>query len=127
MTATPQPLLWWTAILLAVVAIDVTAYLAAAGRAQGAADAAALAAVVAQDVATPTPARTAADGVAAANGGRLEDCRCRHGTGRAVVVVSVEVPGLVVPRLVGAGRVTASAEAQLTRPAAHPVRSERTR
>lgn len=112
--ATPQPLLWWLAVLVAVAAIDVGAYLAAAGRAQGAADAAALAAVATEDVVRP--GGPAAHAVAEANGARLDTCTCLPAAGRAQVTVSVEVPGVVVPHLVGDRRITASAAAQLVAP-----------
>ena len=102
------PLVLWTAVLAAVVVIDLAAYLVAAARAQGAADSAALAAV-AEDVRSP---REAAGRVAEALGGSLDRCDCPSGRGRAEVEVSVPVPGLVVPAL-GATRVTATARAEL--------------
>lgn len=97
-------------LLLGILLLDVAAYLAAAGRAQNAADAAALAAV--------TPARpslgpaAAATSVADANGARLERCRCRPED--AEVEVSVPVTGLVVPGVAGVDRLHATAEATLT-------------
>jgi hypothetical protein len=102
------PLLLWTAVLAAVVVMDLGGYLVAAARAQSAADAAALAAV-APDVRSP---HAAAGRVLDALGGSLERCECRSGSGRVEVTVSVPVPGLVVPRL-GASRVTATARAEL--------------
>lgn len=99
------PLLVWMTTVAAIVIVDVGAYLVAASRAQHLADAAALAAV-SGDVRGP---RGAAARVAAAGAGSLESCDCI--AGRPVeVVVSVEVPGLVIPSL-GAGRVAASARA----------------
>jgi len=105
------PLALWTAVVATVVVLDLTAYLVAAARAQQLADAAALAAVSA-DVRGP---RAAATHLAEAGGGFLIVCDCSE-TGRAEVVVGVEVPGLVVPTL-GAGRVEARAAARLVRPA----------
>lgn len=99
------PLLVWITTLAAIVIVDVGAYLVAASRAQHLADAAALAAV-SGDVRGP---RGAAARVAAAGAGSLESCDCI--AGRPVeVVVSVAVPGLVIPNL-GARRVAASARA----------------
>lgn len=106
--APPAILLVWVGLLLAITVVDVGGYLVAAGRAQSAADAAALAAVAA-DLSGDDPA-TAARMVAEANDARLEDCAC--GSRRARVAVSVEVPGGFVPRLVGARRVRAEAEAE---------------
>jgi hypothetical protein len=105
------PLVLWTAVLAAVVILDLSGYLVAAARAQALADASALAAV-ADDV---RGARAAAERVAEAGGGSLEHCDCPAGAGRAQVVVSVAVPGLVVPSL-GATRVEATASAELVPP-----------
>jgi hypothetical protein len=101
--------LLWFATLLGIAIVDVGAYLVAAARAQAAADAAALAAV-APDA---RPAREA-ERVAAASGAVLEACRCRSNDAFASGEVSVEVPGLVIPRL-GAARVSARADAELVR------------
>jgi hypothetical protein len=105
------PLVLWTAVLAAVVILDLSGYLVAASRAQTLADAAALAAV-ADDVRGP---RAAATRVVEAGGGSLDRCDCPAGAGRAQVVVSVTVPGLVVPTL-GASRVAATASAELVPP-----------
>ena len=105
------PLLVWLAAVAAVVVLDLGAFLVAAARAQALADAAALAAV-AVDVRSP---HVAAGRVATALGGSLDACDCAPERGRAEVVVSVPVPGLVVPRL-GAGRVAATARAALVVP-----------
>jgi hypothetical protein len=105
------PLVLWTAVLSAVVILDLSGYLVAAARAQTLADAAALAAV-ADDV---RGARAAAARVVEAGGGSLDHCGCPDGSGRAQVVVSVPVPGLVIPSL-GASRVEATAAAELVRP-----------
>jgi hypothetical protein len=110
------PLLLWVVTLATVALIDVTAYLVAAARAQSLADAAALAAV---SVDATVPARGSPLGrartVVAAGDGLLERCGCVQGTGHAETVVSVAVPGLVLPRL-GAGRVEATARAVLAPP-----------
>jgi hypothetical protein len=98
----------WTTVVATVVVVDLTAYLVAAARAQQLADAAALAAVT-PDVRGP---RVAATDLAEAGGGSLVACDCPDGAGHAEVVVSVPVPGLLVPTL-GAGRVEASAGAEL--------------
>jgi hypothetical protein len=103
------PIALWTAVVATVVVLDLTAYLVAAARAQQLADSAALAAV-SGDVRGP---RAAATDLAEAGGGFLVACACSD-TGRAEVVVAVPVPGLVVPTL-GAGRVEATASAQLVR------------
>ena len=110
------PMLGWIATLVAVVAIDVTAYLVAASRAQSLADAAALAAVVA-DIpgAGPRTPTAEADRIVRAGAGTLETCVCRRGAEHARVTVSVPVPGLVLPSL-GATRVTAEAQAVLAPP-----------
>lgn len=101
------------ACTLAILVVDVAAYLGAAGRAQGAADAAALAAVT--ETAVAPGGAAAARRLAVANGARLESCRCpRHGPS-AVVTVSVAVEGrLVGGGRVGATRVTATATATRT-------------
>jgi hypothetical protein len=107
------PLVVWTTVIATVVVMDLTAYLVAASRAQQIADSAALAAV-SGDVRGP---RAVAADLAVAGGGSLVACDCPDGAGRAEVVVSVPVPGLVVPRF-GAGRVEASASAGLIWPGA---------
>jgi Flp pilus assembly protein TadG len=101
------PLLVWITTVAAIVIVDVAAYLVAASRAQHLADAAALAAV-SGDVRGP---RGAAARVVEAGAGSLERCDCVAGR-PAEVVVSVAVPGLVIPSL-GARRVAASARADL--------------
>lgn len=110
------PLLLWVASLVAVVTIDIGAYLVAASRAQALADAAALAAVsadvVGADAGTPVGE---ADRVTHAGDGWLETCECRRGSERASVTVSVRVPGLIIPTL-GASRVSADASAVLAPP-----------
>lgn len=109
-------MLLWVAVLVAVVAIDLTAYLVAAVRAQSLADAAALAAVAPDIPGTSTRGPVAeAERVALAGSGQLEVCDCRRGSERARVAVSVEVPGLVIPSL-GAGRVVARSQAVLAPP-----------
>jgi len=110
MSTLALPLSIWVAIVATVVLIDLTGYLVAAARAQQLADAAALAAV-SEDVRGPRGAATA---LVEALGGSLVACDCDR-AGPAEVVVGVPVPGLVVPR-VGAGRVEATARAQLRRP-----------
>jgi Flp pilus assembly protein TadG len=105
------PLVLWTTLLAGVVMLDLSAYLVAAARAQQVADSAALAAV--SDGARRP--REAAERVASAGAGSLTSCDCSEGTGRATVTVSVEVPGLLIPR-VGASRVNATATAALTGP-----------
>lgn len=106
------PITLWVAIVASIALLDVGAYLVAASRAQALADAAALAAVGADAGGSP---RTEARRVADAGHGGLERCDCAAGTGRATVEVSVEVAGLVIPRL-GATRVTATASAALVPP-----------
>jgi hypothetical protein len=110
------PILIWVATLIAVVAIDVGAYLVAGSRAQSLADAAALAAV-ASDIpgARGSTAMAEAERIVAAGDGLLEACVCRRGSEHAQVTVSVVVPGLVIPSL-GAGRVAADAQAMLAPP-----------
>jgi hypothetical protein len=110
------PMLIWVATLVAVVAIDVAAYLVAATRAQALADAAALAAV-ASDIpgARGRTAAAEAERIVAAGDGLLEVCVCRRGSEHAEVTVSVAVPGLVISSL-GAGRVAAEAQAMLAPP-----------
>ena len=110
------PMLVWLATLAAVALIDLGAYLVAAARAQALADAAALAAVSSEVTAVASRGpRGDAERVVAAGAGELESCDCRAGSRRASVAVSVEVPGLVIPRL-GAGRVRADATAVLAPP-----------
>jgi hypothetical protein len=104
------PLMLWVAVVAGVVLIDLSGYLVAASRAQQLADSAALAAV-SGDVRGP---RAAATDVVEPLGGSLIACDCDR-TGHAEVVVGVAVPGLIVPR-VGAGRVEATARAELARP-----------
>lgn len=104
------PMLVWLATLVALFAIDLGAYLVAASRAQALADSAVLAAVATGVDGSGRSPSAAAARVVAAGGGRLERCDC--GNGRSGVVVSVPVPGLIVPRL-GAGRVSARSEARL--------------
>lgn len=104
------PMLVWLATLVALFAIDLGAYLVAASRAQALADAAVLAAVGAGVEGSGRSPSASAARVVAAGGGRLERCDC-GGSGSGVVV-SVPVPGLIVPRL-GAGRVSARSEARL--------------
>jgi hypothetical protein len=110
MSGLTLPLVLWTAVVAAIVLIDLTAYLVAASRAQQLADAAALAAV-SLDVRGP---RAAAEELAHAGGGSLIACDCDR-SGRAEVIVGVAVRGLVIPR-VGAGRVDATASAALMYP-----------
>jgi hypothetical protein len=107
------PMVLWVTTLIAIVIIDISAYLVAASRAQALADAAALAAVTA-DVpvqAARTPVAEA-DRVVQAGGGWLEACTCQPGLEQAAVEVSMPVPGLVIPTL-GARRVVAEASAVL--------------
>ncbi len=126
------PLVLWTAMLIFVVMIDIGAYLVAASRAQAAADAAALAAVSADAPAAARSPSQEAERVVRAADARLEGCACVAGAKRSQVTVSVDVAGLVIPSL-GAGRVSATAEAVLlppdplpTQPTANPrVRWER--
>lgn len=104
-------------LVLLVVILDIGAYLAAAARAQAAADGAALAAVSLSDprgrqAGSP---RAAAERVAVANQGRLERCDCRPGTRHVKVAVSTEVRAVVITRY-AARRVTAHAEARLVAP-----------
>jgi hypothetical protein len=110
MSGLTLPILVWTTLVATVVVVDITGYLVAAARAQQLADATALAAV-SPDVRGP---RAVAAELARAGGGLLEACDCPDGAGRAEVVVSVAVPGMMVPAL-GAGRVEASARAELLR------------
>jgi Flp pilus assembly protein TadG len=111
------PMVLWIATLLAIVTIDLGAYLVAAARAQALADAAALAAVSADivDRRGPGAPRAEAERVVRAGHGRLEHCACLSGSEVASTAVSVTVPGLVIPRL-GAARVTAEASAVLAPP-----------
>lgn len=110
------PLLLWVVALVAVLTIDLGAYLVAASRAQSLADATALAAVAPE--APTTAARTPiaeADRVAVAGRGQLVHCDCEPGSRRVEVTVSVAVPGLMLPSL-GAARVAADAAAELAPP-----------
>ena len=110
------PMLLWVGTLAAIAVIDLGAYLTAAARAQTLADAVALAAVSADiDGARAVSPIREADRVAVAGGGQLEACVCGVGTGRAVVTVSLPVPGIVLPTL-GASRVAADAAATLVAP-----------
>lgn len=106
------PALLLLAVLLAVALVGVGAHLVAIARASALADAAALAAVSATVDGSGEPPRRAAARVVASADGRLERCDCEPGARRAEVAVSVEVPGLVRPRL-GAERQLARAEAVL--------------
>ena len=110
------PMVLWTATLVAIVSIDIGAYLVAASRAQALADAAALAAVSEYVVGAVggSPREAAAD-VVTAGEGELVGCSCVAGREVASVGVSVEVPGLVIPTL-GARRVIAVAQAMLAPP-----------
>lgn len=110
------PMVVWVATLVAVVTVDIGAYLVAASRAQALADAAALAAVSADVPGTRawSPVREA-DRVVHAVGGMLDACDCAPGSERATVTVSVPVPGLVIPSL-GASRVEAESSAILAPP-----------
>jgi len=110
------PMLLWVVGLVAIVTVDIGAYLVAAQRAQALADAAALAAVSADVVGAQavSPVREA-DRVTQAGDGWLEVCECRHDSERATVTVSVRVPGLILPTL-GASRVAADASAMLAPP-----------
>jgi hypothetical protein len=109
------PLLLWFVTLLAIVVVDIGAYLVAAARAQAAADGAALAAVAADATVGGHAPAAEARRVAHAAGGQLEHCWCAAGRDAAQVTVSVPVPGLVVPAL-GAARVSADASAVLAPP-----------
>ena len=106
------PLLLWVVTLVAVLAIDLGAYLTAAARAQALADAGALAAVAADVSADAGSPLVEAERVTLAGGGQLVACDCRAGTAASTVTVEVDVPGLVLPTL-GASRVTADASAVL--------------
>jgi hypothetical protein len=110
------PMLLWIGTIAAIAVIDLGAYLTAAARAQTLADAVALAAVSAdvEGARAVSPIREA-DRVAVAGGGQLESCVCTPGAGRAVVTVSLPVPGIVLPTL-GASRVAADAAAALVEP-----------
>lgn len=108
-----------TGALVLLLLVDLTAYLAAASRAQAAADAAALAAIVVADPRGRTAGDPAAVArrVATAADARVDGCVCRVGLAHVRVEASVPVPGLVVPRLAGR-RVRATAEAELRPPEA---------
>ena len=110
------PMLLWIGTLAAIAVIDLGAYLTAAARAQALADAVALAAVSAdvEGARAVSPIREA-DRVAVAGVWQLEECACAAGGARAVVTVSVAVPGIVLPTL-GASRVSADAGAALVEP-----------
>lgn len=110
------PMLLWVGTLAAIAVIDLGAYLTAAARAQALADAVALAAVSTdlEGADAMSPIREA-DRLAVAGGGQLEECACAPGAARAVVTVSVPVPGIVLPTL-GASRVSADAGAALIEP-----------
>lgn len=108
MSGLALPLIVWTTLVCTVVVVDITGYVVAASRAQQLADATALAALT-PGVRGP---RAVAAELAEAGGGLLETCDCPDGAGRAEVVVSVAVPGIMVPAL-GAGRVEASASSEL--------------
>ena len=110
------PMVLWVATLVAIVIIDIGAYLVAAARAQSLADAAALAAVSA-DAPTSTGQipYAQAERVTQAGDGLLVECRCLPGRERATVTVSVPVPGLLIPTF-GASRVVADASAILAPP-----------
>jgi Flp pilus assembly protein TadG len=100
-------------VVLALASSDVASVLAAASRAQTAADAAALAA--AQELALPggTAPSTAAQEFAARNGAQLLWCNCAPGAADAVVEVRASVGRLL---LFGGGRtVTARARAVVDR------------
>lgn len=114
------PTLLVLATLVAVVVVDLGGHLVAIARASTIADSAALAAVSADASVHPELPRRAAARVVDAADGRLEACTCRAGSRRARVRVSVEVPGVVWPRL-GAARQTAEAEAVLHDPAPAPA------
>ncbi|MBS3941738.1 MAG: hypothetical protein KG028_12340 [Actinobacteria bacterium] len=105
------PLLFSLTLMSVIALIDVTGYLVAAARAQQLADASALAAVSVRVDGAGGDASAAAASVVTAAGARLEGCDC--GGDDAAVEVSVAVRGLVVPRLAGASRVTATAAATL--------------
>lgn len=105
------PMVVWVATVVAVVVIDIGAYLASAARAQTLADSAALAASTDTIDARPRGGCAEASRITSAGGGRIESCEV-DGRGGARVSVSIEVRGLVVPR-VGARRVGAGATAML--------------
>lgn len=115
--ATPVLFVVWCGLLVAIAVVDVGAYLVAAARAQGAADATALAVVGLEVEPAVAPPAQMARWVAGRNRAELERCLCRIGSGRAEVAVSVPVDGLFVPRVTGAQRVTATAQAELATPA----------
>ena len=110
------PLLLWVVTLVAVLTIDLGAYLVAAARAQTLADASALAAVAADPASDAGRRRIVeAERVALAGGGQLVACDCRRRSKASSVTVSLPVPGLVLPTL-GASRVAADARAVLAPP-----------
>lgn len=102
------------ALLVVAVALQATAVLAAAGRAQAAADAAALAAVRRTHDATPDAAQVVARRLATAAGGDLVACRCRAGMRQVRVEVAVPLRGVWLPPLRNR-RVVATASARLVR------------
>ncbi|MDX1658269.1 MAG: hypothetical protein R3343_05570 [Nitriliruptorales bacterium] len=104
-------------LVLLVIVLDITAYLAAASAAQAAADGAALAAVAVSDPRGRQPGspRAAAELVTTAADSRLETCRCRPGARRVEVEVSRRVDGVLITRY-AARRVTARAAARLVPP-----------
>ncbi|MFP4636726.1 MAG: pilus assembly protein TadG-related protein, partial [Nitriliruptoraceae bacterium] len=119
--------LLWVATLVALLTIDLGAYLVAASRAQSLADATALAAVSTE--APSTAVRTPiveADRVAVAGRGQLVHCDCAPGSRQVEVTVSVPVPGLMLPSL-GAARVAADAAAELAPPDDLPLGPTRDR
>lgn len=110
------PMLLWLATVVAIVVIDLGGYLVAASRAQTLADNAALAAVSTSVVGAAGGAPgSEARALVERGGGRLEACRCPPRGEAADVIVSVPIPGLVMPSL-GAGRMQAEASAVLAPP-----------
>ncbi len=106
------PLLLAATVLVTVVVIEFGGHLVAISRAASLADTAALAAVSAETSERANPPWRAAAEVVAAGEGRLDHCDCPPGAGHARVRVSVEVPGLIRPRL-GAARQSAESAAVL--------------
>ncbi len=103
-----------TVALVLVLVVDLTAYLVATARAQGAADAAALAAVAVSDPRgglTGDP-RTVAARVAVEAGGELRRCDCARRQGEVEVTVAIPVRALAVTRFAGRSA-TATARAHL--------------
>ncbi len=100
--------------LLALVALDLGAYVLAAARAQTAADAVALATIQVADTrggGTGTPTGEA-ERIAAANGVRLDACACPPGATEVTVQVSAPVRAIAATRF-GPRRVTAVATSRL--------------